>query len=90
MRVLLPLLQSIFLDEEVAANKEGIDNNTNAAANNANANTTANIAVPDNNNYATMPPKVKPLPPKTTKKDISACCCKASSPCRSCRNLLLR
>ena len=63
-------LPSIFLDEEVTANKEGIDDNTNAAANNADADaddeTTANEVAPDNNDYATMPPKVKPLPTKTT------------------------
>jgi hypothetical protein len=63
-------LPSIFLDEEVTANKEGIDDNTNATANNADADaddeTTANEVAPDNNDYATMPPKVKPLPTKTT------------------------
>jgi hypothetical protein len=63
-------LPSIFLDEEVTANKEGIDDNTNAAANNADADaddeTTADEVAPDNNDYATMPPKVKPLPTKTT------------------------
>ena len=63
-------LPSIFLDEEVTANKEGIDDNTNAAANNADADAddenTANEVAPDNNDYATMPPKVKPLPTKTT------------------------
>jgi hypothetical protein len=65
-------LPSIFLDEEVTANKEGIDDDTDAAANNADADaettaeTTADEVAPDNNDYATMPPKVKPLPTKTT------------------------
>ena len=50
MRVLLSPLQSIFLDEEVAANEEGINDDAD------DADTTADEAVPDDNDYATMPP----------------------------------
>ena len=75
-RCLLPPLLSIFLDKEVAANKEGIDDDADADADN----TTADEAVPDNNNYATMPPKVNPLPTKTTKKDIAAAAAKPPPP----------
>jgi hypothetical protein len=81
---------SIFLDEEVAFNKEGIDDNTDVPADDIAAAediaTAAAAAVDDN---ATMPPKVMPLPKKTTKKDIAAAAAKLRRCCRH-RDLLLR
>ena len=38
----------------------------------ADTNSTANDAALDDNDYATIPPKVKPLPTKPNKKDIAA------------------
>ena len=71
---LLPPLSSISLDEEVAANEEGIDDDDDATVTDTDADTdsTADDAALDDNNCATMPPKVKPLPTKPTKKDIAA------------------
>jgi hypothetical protein len=70
--LLPPLLPSIFLDEEVTDNEEGIDNDTNAA--------TDDIAAAADDNDATMPPKVKPLPKKTTKKDMATASAKPPTP----------
>jgi hypothetical protein len=77
----------LFLDEEVAANEEGIDDDADAAA--AADNTDADDYAADNiaaaadddaDNDATMPPKVKPLPTKPTKKDIAAAAAKPPPP----------
>ena len=79
---------SISLDKEVATNEEGVDDDTDATAADADADadadtdtdTTAYDAAPDNNDYVTMPPKVKPLPTKPTKKDIAAATAKPPPP----------
>ena len=77
----------LFLDEEVAANEEGINDDADAAtaADNTDADDYAadNIAAAaddDADNDATMPPKVKPLPTKPTKKDIAAAAAKPPPP----------
>ena len=69
---------SISLDKEVAANKEGIDDDTNAAANAAPDND--DYAATDNDNATMTPTKVKPLPTKPTKKDIAAAAVKPPPP----------
>jgi hypothetical protein len=67
-----------FLDEEIAANEEGIDDDTNAAANdaddadNADADDYATDDIAAAAADATMLPKVKPPPTKPTKKDAAA------------------
>jgi hypothetical protein len=72
---------SIFLGEEVADNEEGIDDNTNAAADDiAATEDIAAIAAALADNDATMPPKVKPLPTKPTKKDMAAASAKPPPP----------
>ena len=81
MRCLLPPLPSIFLDEEVASNEEGIDDDTDTAADDIAA--TEDIAVvadTADDNDATMPPKVKPLLTKPTKKDMAAASAKPPPP----------
>ncbi len=78
-RCLLPPLPSIFLDEEVADNEEGIDDDTDAAADDIAA--AEDIAPTANDDgKATMPPKVKPLPTKPTKKDMAAASAKPPPP----------
>ena len=89
-RCLIPPPPSIFLDKEVAANEEGIDDDTDAAADAADAAPDdANDA--DADDYAaddiaaaaadaTMLPKVKPLPTKPTKKDAAAAVAKPPPP----------
>ncbi len=82
---LLPPLPSISLDEEVAANEEGIgideDTNVDDADAEANADTTANDAAPKDNDYATMPTTLKPIPTKKpTKKDVAAAAAKPPPP----------
>jgi hypothetical protein len=51
-----------FLEEEVANNEEGNADNTAAAA--ADTYTVGSDAAPNNNDYPTMPPKLKPAPRK--------------------------
>ena len=81
MRCLLPPLPSIFLDEEVASNEEGIDDDTDAAADDiAAAEDIAAVADTADDNDTTMPPKVKPLPTKPTKKDMAAASAKPPPP----------
>jgi len=73
MRCLLPPPPSFSLDEEVAGNEEGIDDNDiNDAAEDINAAAANDAPTDDDNNYATMPPTVKPLPKKPTKKESEA------------------
>ena len=69
-RRFLPLPSSFYLDEEVAGDEEGIDDdNIDNAAEDIDA--TA-AAAADDNGYATMPPKVKPIPTKAATKKESA------------------
>ena len=76
MRCLLPPLPCIFLDEEVADNEEGIDDDTDAAADDIAAAEDIAPAADDD----AMPPKVKPLPTKPTKKDMAAASAKPPPP----------
>jgi len=74
----------LFLDKEVVADEEGIDAaNTDADADAANADDYAAediaAAAADDDDYA-MPPKVKPIPTKPTKKDMAAASAKPPSP----------
>ena len=65
----------LFLEEEVAGNKEGINNDdTNDADEDIDAASAAADDAPTdvNVNYATMPPKVKPIPKKAAPKKESA------------------
>ena len=68
----LPLLPSFLLEHEVDDNEEVVGeegdalDDTNAAAKDIAA---ADATAANNNGYATMPPKVKPLPRKPTKKE---------------------
>ena len=72
---------SISLDKEVAANEEGIDDDTNAAADAADAAPDGDDYAAADNDNTTMPPtKVKPLPTKPTKKDIAAAAVKPPPP----------
>jgi len=74
----------LFLDEEVAADEEGIDadaDGTDADASDADDYAADDIAAAANNNEdATMPPKVKPLPTKPTKKDMATASAKPPPP----------
>jgi hypothetical protein len=77
----------LFLDEEVTANEEGIDDDTDAAVDDiataediATAKDIAAIAAALADDDATMPPKVKPLPTKPTKKDMVAASAKPPPP----------
>ena len=80
----LPLLPSILLDHEVDDNEEVVHeegeapDNTDATAEDIAAN---DATAADNNNYATMPPKVKPLPSKPTKKESTAAAEMPPPPC---------
>ena len=67
MHHFLPLPSSFYLDEEVAGDEEGIDDDNidNAAKDIATAPT-------DNIDYATMLPKVKSIPAKAATKKESA------------------
>jgi hypothetical protein len=76
---LLPPLPSIFLDEEVADNEEGIDYDTNTAADAKDIAAAAATAAADDN-ASTMPPKVKPLTTKPTKKGMAAASAKPPPP----------
>ena len=70
-----------MLDEEVAANEEGIDDDTDAAADDDGAaEDIAAIAAALADDDATMPPKVKPLSTKPTKKDTAAASAKPPPP----------
>jgi hypothetical protein len=70
-----------LLDEEVAANEEGIDDDTDAAADDDGAaEDIAAIAAALADDDATMPPKVKPLSTKPTKKDTAAASAKPPPP----------
>ena len=72
---------SIYLDEEVAFNEEGIDDDTDTTADDiAAAEDIAVATATDDNGDATMPPKVKPLPSKPTKKDMAAASAKPPPP----------
>jgi hypothetical protein len=65
----------LFLDKEVAGNEEGINNDdTNDADEDIDAASAAadNAPTDDDVNYATMPPKVKPIPKKAAPKKESA------------------
>ena len=75
MHCLLPPHLSIYVDEEVAFNEEGIDED--AATDDTDAN---DYAANDDSNDATMLPKVKPLPMKPTKKDMAAASVKPPPP----------
>ena len=78
---LLPPQPSIFLDEEVANNKEGIKDDTDAAADDiATAEDIATATADNDDKDATMPPKVKPLPTKLAKKDLAAASVKPPPP----------
>ena len=83
-RCLLPPPPSIYLGEEVAFDKEGIDDEALAEADDPDANDyyAVDPAGPANNDSddATMPPKVKPLPRKPTKKDMAAASAKPPPP----------
>ena len=83
-RCLLPPPPSIYLGEEVAFDEEGIDDDTLAEADDPDANDyyAVDPAGPANNDSddATMPPKVKPLPTKPTKKDTAAASAKPPPP----------
>ena len=75
MRCLLPPPPSFFLDKEVAGIKEVIDNDdTKDADEDIDAASAAADDVPTDNDvdYATMPPKVKPIPKKAAPKKESA------------------
>ena len=83
-RCLLPPPPSIYLGEEVAFDEEGIDDDALAEADDPDANDyyAVDPAGPANNDSddATMPPKVKPLPTKPTKKDMAAASAKPPPP----------
>jgi hypothetical protein len=83
-RCLLPPPPSIYLGEEVAFDEEGIDDEALAEADDPDANDyyAVDPAGPANNDSddATMPPKVKPLPTKPTKKDMAAASAKPPPP----------
>ncbi len=78
----------LFLDEEVAADEEGIEAadaniDVNAAAADADDYAADDIAAAAaDDDYATMPPKVKPIPMKPTKKDMAAASAKLASDCK--------
>ena len=82
MHCLLPPPQSFSLDKEVAGNEEGIDSdNINDVA--KDINTTANYDAPtdDDIDYATLPPKVKPIPTRAAiKKESAAAAAKPPPP----------
>jgi hypothetical protein len=82
--LLLPPPLSIYLDEEVAFDdEEGIDDDATAEADDTDANdyvAAPAAAANDDSNNATMPPKVKPLPTKPTKKDMATASAKPSPP----------
>jgi hypothetical protein len=60
----------LFLEEEVTNNEEGNGDNTSAAA--ADTYTVGSDAALDNDDYPTMPPKLKPAPRKPATKRKSA------------------
>ncbi len=70
----------LFLDEEVSANKDGIDDDADADDYAADDYAAANDDDDDDDDNATMLPKVKPLPTKPTKKDIAAAAAKPPPP----------
>jgi hypothetical protein len=79
----LPPPSSIYLDEEVAFDEEGIDYDAAADADDTDANDYAAApaaAANDDSDNATMPSKVKPLPTKPTKKDMAAASAKPPPP----------
>ncbi len=62
-RCLLPPPPSFSLDKEVAGNEEGIDDDDiNDAAKDIDAAANDDVPTDNDNDYVTMPPKVKPIP----------------------------